>query len=46
MFTAEEKKRIKKRYDMALDRITNTNIKCFEGHEKPLFLISDTYPGV
>mgnify|MGYP003479978184 CR=1 FL=1 len=26
MFTAEEKKRIKKRYDMALDRITNTNI--------------------
>ena len=46
MFTAEEKMRIKKRYDMALDRITNTNIKCFEGHEKPLFLISDTYPGV
>ena len=46
MFSEMEKKRIRECYDMAFDRITNTNVGCFKGHEKPLFLISDTYPGV
>ena len=46
MFTEEEKKRIKEYCDMAFDRITNTNVNCFAGHTKPVFLISDTYPGV
>lgn len=46
MFTEQEKIRIKERYNMALDRIKNTNIKCFKDHKKPVFLISDTYPGV
>lgn len=46
MFTADEKTRIRECYAAAFDRITNTNVKCFEGHKKAVFLISDTYPGV
>lgn len=46
MFAEDEKKRIKECYDIAFDRITKTNVGCFAGHTKPVFLISDTYPGV
>lgn len=46
MFTEKEKSVIKERFNMAQDRIINTNIRCFKGHKKPVFLISDTYPGV
>ncbi len=37
---------VKKHYDLAWERIKNFNIKCFKGHTKPVFLISNTYPGV
>jgi len=30
----------------AENRIKNVHIACFEGHTKPLFLISETYPGI
>ena len=46
MFTEQEKIKIKQYYDLALDRIKNKNIGCFKGHDKPLFLISEYYPGV
>ena len=46
MFTLEQKKQIRQHYQAAMDRITTTNIGCFQGHEKPLFLISDEYPGI
>lgn len=38
MFTADEKTRIRECYAAAFDRITNTNVKCFEGHKKAVFL--------
>lgn len=31
---------------MAFDRITKINVRCFKGRERPLFMISDSYPGV
>ena len=46
MFTEQEKIKIKQYYDLAFDRIKNKHIGCFKGHDKPVFLISDTYPGV
>lgn len=46
MFTNEEKKSIQARYNEAMERIRTKNIGCFKGHDKPLFLISDEYPGV
>lgn len=46
MFSEKEKKRIREYYDLAFDRIAKINVRCFKGHERPLFLISDTYPGV
>lgn len=46
MFTDVEKKKIKERYGEVLKRITEHHISCFKGHSKPVFLISDTYPGI
>ena len=40
------KEQIKKIYNEALDRIKNVHIRRFKDTEKPLFLISDTYPGL
>ena len=46
MFTAQEKEKINQYYNLAMTRIKEKHINCFKGHEKPVFLISDTYPGV
>ena len=46
MFTTKEKAKINEYYKIALERIKTKHIACFEGHEKPVFLISDCYPGV
>ncbi len=46
MFTDEEIKKIRQYYHMAWDRIEHYNIRCFVGFKKPVFLISNTYPGV
>ena len=37
---------IKKLYEEVLNRIETKHIGCFEGMEKPLFLISTQYPGL
>ena len=36
----------KQQYDAVMKQITQKNIGCFKGHSKPLFLISEEYPGV
>ena len=46
MFTKQEKEKIKEYYNSAQNRIKDKHISYFKGHEKPVFLISDTYPGV
>ena len=46
MFTKEQKTAIAARYDAAMKQITQKNIGCFKGHSKPLYLISEEYPGV
>lgn len=46
MFTNDEKAAVKIRYNEAMERIKTKNIGCFKGYDKPLFLISDKYPGV
>ncbi len=46
MFTSQEKEKINEYYNLALNRIKDKHINCFKGHKKPVFLISDTYPGV
>ena len=46
MFTSKEKEKIKEYYNAVQKRIKEKHINCFKGHEKPVFLISDTYPGV
>ena len=46
MFTNDEIKSVRTRYYEAMERIKTKNIGCFKGHDKPLFLISDKYPGV
>ena len=40
------KDRVKIIYDDIIDHIETKNICCFSGREKPLFLISEEYPGV
>lgn len=42
----EIRNRVKDIYKVVLDHIENKNICCFTGRDKPLFLISETYPGV
>ena len=37
---------IQEKYDLVLDRIKNIHIKHFPGFPEPVFLISNTYPGV
>lgn len=46
MLNADTKNRAKKIYKDIIDHIETKNICCFSGREKPLFLISETYPGV
>lgn len=41
-----DKEKIREIYAQVADRIKNVHIGCFEGMDKPMFLISDTYPGV
>lgn len=41
-----DKDKVKLLCDEAIERIENYNIGTFAGMDKPLFLISDTYPGV
>ncbi len=38
--------KIKEIYEKAEDRMKNINIGCFKGMDKPLFKISDCYPGI
>lgn len=38
--------RVRSIYNEIIDHIETKNICCFSGREKPLFLISETYPGV
>ncbi len=38
--------KIRADYDTVMKRIRNIHIKCFPGHPEPLFLISNTYPGI
>ena len=40
------KEKIATLYTMALERIEKVHIACFRGMEKPLFLISEQYPGL
>jgi hypothetical protein len=40
------RERIKAKYEAALHRIRSFHVKGFPGHPDPVFLISDTYPGV
>ena len=40
------KEKIAALYAMALERIEKVHIACFRGMEKPLFLISEQYPGL
>lgn len=40
------KDRVKELYTEVLDRIKNVHIGCFKGMDKPLFLISEQYPGI
>lgn len=46
MFTEKEKLRIKECKTTVLNRIKDYHINCFKGHKEPVFLISNTYPGV
>lgn len=40
------KEKIREIYATTADRIKNIHIGCFEGMDKPMLLISETYPGV
>ena len=40
------KEKIAALYAMAVERIEKAHIACFRGMEKPLFLISEQYPGL
>lgn len=46
MFQVSEREKIQEICNIIKDRIENLHIGCFKGMEKPLFLISNTYPGV
>lgn len=46
MFTIAEKTKIKELYNEVWNKIQNEHVRCFKGMDKPLFLISTTYPGV
>ena len=46
MLNADMKARIGAVYRDVIEHIETKNICCFSGREKPLFLISETYPGV
>ncbi len=41
-----DKIKVKKIYDEVMDKIKNVHIACFKDMEKPLFLISEQYPGL
>lgn len=45
MFTTAEKSKIQEYYNLALTTLKEKHIACFKGQEKPVFLISNTYPG-
>ena len=46
MFNEETKIKIKGIHDAIIERIETKHIGCFSDRDKPLFLISETYPGV
>lgn len=46
MFQEDIKSQVKAIHDEIIEHIETNNICCFSGREKPLFLISETYPGV
>ncbi len=46
MFDTQQIQKINEYYNTALHRIKTKHIGRFKGHEKEVFLISDTYPGV
>lgn len=46
MFNEQEKEKINRYYRLAMNTILTKNIACFKNHEKPVFLISEEYPGV
>lgn len=46
MFTQTEKEKIKEYYKLAIENIEQKHLINFKGHTKPLFLISESYPGV
>lgn len=46
MFTNLEKEKILDCYSIVQKNIKDHHIECFKGHKTPVFLISNTYPGV
>jgi len=46
MLNEEIKAKVKTIHDEIIERIETKHIGCFTGRDKPLFLISETYPGV
>ena len=38
--------RVRELYQVVEDRLRDIHVRCFDGMEKPLLFISDTYPGV
>ena len=46
MLNTNEKAKIKEICDAIIERAEKMHIGCFKGMDKPLFLISNTYPGV
>lgn len=45
MFNAAEKSKISEYYHLALTTLKEKHIACFKDQERPVFLISNTYPG-
>ena len=46
MLSDQLKLQVRDIYREVIEHIETKNICCFSGREKPLFLISETYPGV